>query len=58
MFIKKFYFLVSGHLADSLISSSWTVLSVRRCMTTIGLIGPSIFLLFFMSAESLQTALM
>lgn len=55
--INSLFSIVAGHLADSLISSNWTVLSVRRCMTTIGLVGPSIFLLMFMNAESLQTAL-
>lgn len=44
----------AGHLADSLISKSkWTVLSVRRLMTSIGLIGPGLFLLFFSGVKNL-----
>lgn len=55
--INSLFSIVSGHLADSLISSNWTVLSVRRIMTLIGLIGPSIFIVVFMTAESLQMAI-
>ncbi len=47
----------AGHLADSLINDSWSVLSVRRLMTTIGLVGPSVFILIFMNVESLQMAM-
>lgn len=55
--INSLFSIVAGHLADSLISGNWTVLSVRRLMTTIGLVGPSIFLLIFMSVENLHMAI-
>ncbi|XP_038067664.1 sialin-like [Patiria miniata] len=49
--------VIAGHLADSLISKKhWTVLSVRRLMTSIGLIGPSLFLLCFSYVDSLALA--
>jgi len=46
--------IVSGHFADSLIVSKWSVLSVRRLMTAIGLLGPAIFLLIFIGVDSLS----
>jgi hypothetical protein len=49
--------IFAGHVADSLINGNWTVLSVRRLMTTIGLIGPSVFILIFMNVESLHMAM-
>lgn len=55
--INSLFSIVAGHLADSLITTNWTVISVRRVMTTIGLIGPSIFLLIFMQVEGLQMAI-
>ncbi|GFS88905.1 ascorbate transporter, chloroplastic [Nephila pilipes] len=48
--------VVSGHFADSLISRKWTVLSVRRLMTCIGLVGPGIFLLCFNAVNNLLAA--
>ncbi|KAG8194889.1 hypothetical protein JTE90_029180 [Oedothorax gibbosus] len=48
--------VVSGHFADSLVSRKWTVLSVRRLMTCIGLIGPGIFLLCFSAVNNLLAA--
>ncbi|XP_054708769.1 uncharacterized protein LOC129218506 [Uloborus diversus] len=48
--------VVSGHLADSLISRKWTILSVRRLMTSIGLIGPGLFLLLFTRVNNLLAA--
>lgn len=48
--------VVAGHFADSLIGRRWTVLSVRRLMTSIGLIGPGIFLLCFCAVNSLMAA--
>lgn len=48
--------VVAGHFADSLISRKWTVLSVRRLMTSIGLLGPGIFLLCFCAVDSLLLA--
>lgn len=55
--INSLFSIVAGHLADSLISKNWKVLSVRRLMTSIGLIGPSIFMLIFMTVQSLQMAI-
>lgn len=48
--------VVAGHFADSLIGRKWTVLSVRRLMTSIGLLGPGIFLLFFCTVDNLLLA--
>ena len=50
--------LAAGHVADALIANNWTVLSVRRLMTTIGLIGPGIFMVFFSSVNNIVLALM
>lgn len=47
---------MAGHLADGLIARKWTVLSVRRLMTVIGLIGPAVCLLVFCSVKSLLFA--
>uniref|UniRef100_A0A224XHK8 Putative permease of the major facilitator superfamily protein n=1 Tax=Panstrongylus lignarius TaxID=156445 RepID=A0A224XHK8_9HEMI len=48
--------ILSGHFADTLISRKWSVLSVRRLMTGIGLIGPGIFLLAFCAVDNLLAA--
>ncbi len=48
----------AGHLSDALIADKWTVLSVRRLMTSIGLLGPGIFLLFFSAVNNLLLAVM
>ncbi|CAD5122774.1 DgyrCDS11181 [Dimorphilus gyrociliatus] len=48
--------MTSGHFADALISHKWTVLSVRRLMTTIGLIGPALFILLFSAANNFVMA--
>lgn len=48
----------AGHLADTLIGRQWTVLSVRRLMTSIGLIGPGIFLLVFCTVDNLLAAVL
>uniref|UniRef100_T1J429 Major facilitator superfamily (MFS) profile domain-containing protein n=1 Tax=Strigamia maritima TaxID=126957 RepID=T1J429_STRMM len=48
--------VVSGHFADSLVSHKWTVLSVRRLMTSIGLLGPGVFLLCFCAVNNLLSA--
>lgn len=51
--------MVAGHCADKLITQSkWTVLSVRRLMTSIGLIGPGIFILFFSAVNNLPLAVL
>ncbi|CAG0882703.1 unnamed protein product [Darwinula stevensoni] len=50
--------VVAGHWADKLISNRWTVLSVRRLMTAVGLIGPAIFLLAFCAVGNLALAVM
>lgn len=48
----------AGHLADTLIGRRWTVLSVRRLMTSVGLIGPGIFLLAFCAVDNLLAAVL
>ncbi|XP_077981495.1 uncharacterized protein LOC144436551 [Glandiceps talaboti] len=49
--------VAAGHYADSLISKrQWTVLSVRRLMTTIGLLGPAVFILLFGKMQSVLLA--
>ena len=58
IFLLFFFYLVAGHLADSMIMGNWTILSVRRTMTMIGLIGPAIFMLLFMSVETFGLAIL
>lgn len=53
-----FSFTVAGHSADSLIQKRWSVLSVRRLMTNIGLVGPGAFLLAFCAVDNLLAAVM
>ncbi|CAF1202052.1 unnamed protein product [Adineta ricciae] len=48
--------VAAGHFADSLIQNRWTVLSVRRLMTAIGLLGPGLFMLLFISVDNLLLA--
>ncbi|XP_054276843.1 uncharacterized protein LOC128995928 [Macrosteles quadrilineatus] len=48
--------IVAGHFADRLVSRRWSVLSVRRLMTSVGLIGPGIFLLAFCAVDNLLAA--
>ncbi|CAF4126568.1 unnamed protein product [Rotaria socialis] len=48
--------VAAGHFADSLIQNRWTVLSVRRLMTAIGLLGPALFMLLFISVDNLLLA--
>ncbi|XP_043236936.1 sodium-dependent phosphate transport protein 1, chloroplastic-like [Amphibalanus amphitrite] len=51
--------VAAGHLADRLITKKqWTVLSVRRLMTTVGLVGPAVFLLLFCAVTNLPAALL
>jgi hypothetical protein len=50
--------IVAGHFADALIAQKWTVLSVRRLMTLLGLLCPGIFLLFFSAVNNLALAVM
>lgn len=52
------FLLVAGHVADSLLLDNWSVLSVRRLMTSIGLIGPGLFLAFFGVVDNLLAAVM
>jgi len=52
------FFAVAGHFADALIAQKWTVLSVRRMMTCLGLVCPGIFLLFFSAVNNLALAVM
>lgn len=51
-------FIVAGHSADSLIQKRWSVLSIRRLMTNIGLVGPGAFLLAFCAVDNLLAAVM
>ncbi|XP_018897871.1 uncharacterized protein [Bemisia tabaci] len=48
--------VVAGHYADILITQRWSVLSVRRLMSSIGLIGPGVFLLMFCAVDNLLAA--
>lgn len=48
--------VAAGHFADSLIQNRWTVLSVRRLMTAIGLLGPGLFMILFISVDSILLA--
>ncbi|CAF4712866.1 unnamed protein product [Rotaria sp. Silwood1] len=48
--------VAAGHFADFLIQNRWTLLSVRRLMTAIGLLGPGLFMLMFISVDSLFLA--
>jgi len=48
--------VAAGHFADFLIQNRWTVLSVRRLMTAIGLLGPALFMLLFISVDNLLLA--
>ncbi|XP_043277401.1 sialin-like isoform X3 [Venturia canescens] len=48
--------IVAGHSADNLIQKRWSVLSVRRLMTNIGLVGPAAFLLAFYAVDNLVAA--
>ena len=53
-----FFSPAAGHFADALILHKWTVLSVRRLMTCLGLLAPGIFLLFFSAVNNLALAVM
>ncbi|CAF1105709.1 unnamed protein product [Rotaria sordida] len=48
--------VAAGHFADFLIQNRWTLLSVRRLMTAVGLLGPGLFMLLFISVDSLFLA--
>ncbi|XP_063726035.1 sialin-like isoform X2 [Symsagittifera roscoffensis] len=51
--------VVAGHYADYLIvKRSWTTLSVRRAMTTVGLVGPALFTLLFSLSDNVALALL
>lgn len=54
--INSFAGILAGHLADSLIMGNWTVLSVRRLMTVLGLVAPGICLIIFTSLDNLVLA--
>lgn len=49
---------MAGHSADNFIQKRWPILSVRRLMTNIGLIGPGAFLLAFCAVDNLLAAVM
>lgn len=46
----------AGHWADKLVANGWPLLSVRRLMTSLGLIGPGLFLLAFCAVNNLAAA--
>ncbi|XP_033100293.1 ascorbate transporter, chloroplastic-like [Anneissia japonica] len=55
--MNSFVGVIAGYYADSLISKKqWTVLSVRRLMTSIGLLGPALFLLLFSYVDNIGLA--
>lgn len=56
--INSLFNVVAGHFADTLVNRRWTVLSVRRLMTGIGLMGPGIFLLIFSTVDNLLAAVL
>lgn len=53
-----FSILVAGSSADRLIQKRWSVLSVRRFMTSIGLIGPGLISLVFWNVHSLPVGIL
>ncbi|ESO09538.1 hypothetical protein HELRODRAFT_97629 [Helobdella robusta] len=55
-FMNSVIGVVAGHFADALILRKWTVLSVRRLMTVLGLIGPGVFIIFFSAVNNLVLA--
>ncbi|KAF4525360.1 hypothetical protein B566_EDAN007843 [Ephemera danica] len=46
----------AGHWADKLVANGWPLLSVRRLMTSLGLVGPGLFLLAFCAVNNLAAA--
>ncbi|XP_071952682.1 uncharacterized protein [Antedon mediterranea] len=55
--MNSFIGVLAGYYADSLISrKQWTVLSVRRLMTSIGLLGPALFILLFCYVDNIGLA--
>ncbi|XP_071449546.1 uncharacterized protein [Hetaerina americana] len=56
---NSFVGIAAGHAADALISRrGWPVLSVRRLMTNLGLLGPAFSLLIFCSVNNLAVAVL
>ncbi|CAH1111952.1 unnamed protein product [Psylliodes chrysocephalus] len=56
--VNSIFGVISGHVADSLLGSkNWSILNVRRLMTSIGLIGPALFLAIFCVVDHLAFAL-
>ncbi|XP_050428588.1 sialin-like isoform X2 [Adelges cooleyi] len=49
--------VVAGNYADKLIDRRWSILAVRRIMTTIGLMGPAVFLLLFCTMNNVVAAI-
>jgi MFS family permease len=50
--------ILNGHFADSLIMNKWSILKVRRLMTSIGLLGPAFCLFIFIFTDNLLLAIM
>ncbi|XP_018334294.1 sodium-dependent phosphate transport protein 1, chloroplastic isoform X2 [Agrilus planipennis] len=55
--VHSVFGVLSGHIADGLLFKGWSVLSVRRLMTCIGLVGPGLFLAIFCVVNELPLAL-
>ncbi|KAK4878451.1 hypothetical protein RN001_010957 [Aquatica leii] len=55
--VNSAFGVASGHVADNLLlRSGWSVLNVRRLMTSIGLVGPGLFLAIFCVVNELPLA--
>lgn len=50
--------IATGHFSDALIRERWSVLSVRRLMTFIGLMGPGLLILGFSGANNIALAVL
>ncbi|KAH9281175.1 Sodium-dependent phosphate transport protein 1, chloroplastic [Echinococcus granulosus] len=48
--------IAAGHWADNLVRQRWSVLWVRRLMTSVGLIGPGCLLFIFSASTSIPLA--
>ncbi|CAH2007498.1 unnamed protein product [Acanthoscelides obtectus] len=56
--VNSIFGVISGHAADGLLGKkNWSVLNVRRLMTSIGLVGPALFLAIFCVVDNLALAL-
>lgn len=52
--VNSLFGIASGHIADGLLQNKgWSVLNVRRLMTSVGLVGPALFLAIFCVVDDL-----